>query len=326
MEERGEKGIHLDSTNNEEYTDRMQLFMFRKKQTGKQASTPVLEPTTPEGQSSIMVTLTAYKAYLQSSGYSDSTIEKYYGDIAKMSMFFRKKIGEITTHDVQQYIGSLLSPRGEKLDRKTVNRKVSAIINYFSWLTGLGALKANPTDGVHNARVQSPLPDYLYETEIKQMYAVASKVPRTYLIVLLLLEIGMKTQELLTITTADVDVSDAYRPELWIKHKGKQVKKDRKVALPQQFVQAYTEYIDQYHPEEVLFPYTIRFIQDIFAELKKQTKIERDLTPKTLRHTHVVRAYKRGENKDIIFARIGLAPNSRQEADEIYAKLASKGI
>jgi hypothetical protein len=50
------------------------------------------------------------------------------------------------------------------------------------------------------------------------------------------------------------------------------------------------------------------------------------LTPKTLRHTHVVRAYKRGEDLESIFERIALAPDSRQEAEEMYKRLASRGV
>jgi hypothetical protein len=39
-----------------------------------------------------------------------------------------------------------------------------------------------------NARIQSPLPDYLYEQEIKTLYHAASQDPRLYLLVLLFLE------------------------------------------------------------------------------------------------------------------------------------------
>jgi site-specific recombinase XerD len=64
----------------------------------------------------------------------------------------------------------------------------------------------------------------------------------------------------------------------------------------------------------------------LFVELKKQTGIDKELTPKTLRHTHVVRAYRRGEDTERIFERIGLAPDSRKEAGEMYTRLARKGI
>ena len=74
------------------------------------------------------------------------------------------------------------------------------------------------------------------------------------------------------------------------------------------------------------FPITDRFVQMLFAELKRKTGINKELTPKTLRHTHVVRAYKRGEDFEIIFERIGLAPDSRPEAEEMYLRLARRGI
>ena len=64
----------------------------------------------------------------------------------------------------------------------------------------------------------------------------------------------------------------------------------------------------------------------IFEELKQQTGIAKELTPKTLRHTHVIRALKRGEGFEQIFDRIGLAPDSRQEAEEMYRRLAAAGI
>jgi len=73
-------------------------------------------------------------------------------------------------------------------------------------------------------------------------------------------------------------------------------------------VEVYQRYLAQYRIEDALFPYTDRFIQLLFADLKKRTRIAKELTPKTLRHTHVVRAYKRGEDPERIFDRIGLKP------------------
>ena len=58
--------------------------------------------------------------------------------------------------------------------------------------------------------------------------------------------------------------------------------------------------------EDQLFPFTDRFLQMIFADLKQATNIDKELTPKTLRHTHVVRPINRGEGFEQIFDRIGL--------------------
>jgi integrase len=144
--------------------------------------------------------------------------------------------------------------------------------------------------------------------------------------VLLFLEAGIKSSELFAITKAHIDASDPYRPEIWIKHSGKATKKDRKVALPPSFTEAYGRYLAQYEVDDVLFPFTDRFLRLLFVDVKAQTGIAKELTPKTLRHTHVVRAYQRGEDPKRIFDRIGLAPDSRIEADEVYRRLARRGI
>ena len=279
----------------------------------------------------MMRTIPAYSAYLYSKQYSESTIEKYLGDVKKFSVSMRqKKLEEITEHDVEQWIETLVSKKGERLDRKTVNRKVSAIINYFSWLMALEVLKEDPTAVLVNARILSPLPDYLYESEIKTLLATASTDVRMYLLVLLFLDTGMKSHELFTLTKADVDISDSFAPTIWLKQRGKrrrkELKQDRLVALSPQFTQVYTRYLEEYNVKDLLFPYSDRLIQLLFADLKERTGIEKELTPKTLRHTHVVRALKRGEEKEIIFDRIGLAPKSRQEAyEEVYEVLAGRG-
>jgi integrase/recombinase XerC len=251
----------------------------------------------------------------------------YFGDVRELSIYLKnKKVKDVSSHDLQQWIGSLVSPAGKGIERKTVNRKVNAIITYFLWLQGLGAITRDPTLSLNNTRIQSPLPDYLYENEIEILSKEASRDPRLYLLVLLFLDTGMKSNELFLLTKAHVDISDPYNPELWIKHSGRQTKKDRKVALPARFTAVYTQYLEKYAVEDKLFPFTDRFLQMMFVELKQKTSIDKELTPRTLRHTHVVRAYKRGEDLDSIFERIALAPDSRQEAEEMYKRLASRGI
>src|SRR5215218_7993654 len=231
-----------------------QLPLFLQGKLKKAVSQQIVEPVTPTADNTVMQTLPAYMAFLGGSGYSASTSEKYFADVRRLSLFLReKKLRDITQHAIQQWIAGLLARDGEKLDPKTVNRKVSAVINYFGWLSGLGVIERDPTATLVNAQTQSPLPDYLYEDEIKVMYAGASKDIRTYLLVLLLLEAGIKSSELFTLTRAHVDISDPYNPEIWIKHSGKQSKKDRKVALPVQFTEAYSKYIEQYAVDDKIF-------------------------------------------------------------------------
>lgn len=274
----------------------------------------------------MMQTIPAYRAHL-SQQYAVKTVSMYLGDIRELSVYLSgHSVQEVNTTDLEQWIETLLSETGRHLERKTLNRKISAVSNYFGWLRALEVIPTDPSAALSNGRIRSPLPDYLYEDEIKELYRAASSDPRIYMLVLLFLETGIKSMELFNLKTVNVDVSNPYQPELWIKHTGKATKKDRKVALPTNFPAVYHDYRKQYRIENVLFPFSDRFAQFLFAELKKQTGIQKALTPKTLRHTHAVRAYKRGEDPDRVFDRIGLAPDSRKEADEVYRRLAVKGM
>ena len=128
-----------------------------------------------------MQTLVAFQAFVAEK-YAPKTAKMYFGDVRELSIYLKnKKLAEISAHDLQQWIGSLVSPAGKGIERKTVNRKVSAIITYFLWLRGLGAITRDPTLSLNNARIQSPLPDYLYENEIEILTKAASTDPRLYL-------------------------------------------------------------------------------------------------------------------------------------------------
>src|SRR3954465_10760617 len=109
-----------------------QLPLFLQGRLKKAVRQQTVEPVTPTADNTVMQTLPAYIAFLGGSGYSASTIEKYFADVRKFSLFLRvKRLREITQHDIQQWIAGLLSRDGQELDPKTVNRKVSAVINYF---------------------------------------------------------------------------------------------------------------------------------------------------------------------------------------------------
>src|SRR5918992_3802681 len=251
-----------------------QLPLFLRRPFEKRSPVQRLVPVTPTGESRVMQTLVAFQAYVAEK-YAPKTATMYFGDVRELSIYLsNKKVADISAHDLQQWIGSLVSPSGKGLERKTVNRKVSAIITYFLWLQGVGAITRDPTLSLNNARIQSPLPDYLYENEIDILSKEASTDPRLYLLVLLFLDTGLKSNELFLLTKAHVDISDPYNPELWIKHSGKQTKKDRKVALPARFTDVYSQYVETYSIDDQLFSFTDRFLQMIFAELKQATKID----------------------------------------------------
>jgi integrase len=223
----------------------------RKKYKGVMPQTYQIEP--PAAGHSVLKTLLAYNTYLRSGGYSKYTPDDFTSDVKKFGLFVKeKKLKDIKLVDIQQWIGEIKKVMKEK----TVSRKISAVTNYFNWLAQEKVLTENPAQAIRYIRVTSPLPDILFDEECQKLLAAASADPRSYLLVLLLLDTGMKKEELFDLKITHFDFSNKYAPELWLKHAGKKVKKDRKLKLPHEVVPVFQEYVKRYGITDLLFPYS----------------------------------------------------------------------
>jgi len=293
----------------------------RKQYTGVLPQTYHIEP--PTADCTVLKTLPAYYTYLQSGEYSKYTPDDFTSDVKKFGLFIKeKKLGEIRKADIQQWIGELKKVMTEK----SVSRKISALTNYFLWLETEKVLSVNPAASIRYMRVTSPLPDILFESEGQQLLTAASADPRTYVLVLLLLETGIKKEELFDLKIIHFDLSNKYAPELWVKHTGKKVKKDRKLKLPPEIVPVFADYVGQYTITDLLFPYTPRFIEMLLSDVAQRAGVQKKVTAGILRDTFVVWSLKRGEGIETVLKKIGLNESTWEDAKEKYEKLAMGGI
>jgi site-specific recombinase XerD len=167
--------------------------------------------TPPAGDHTVLQSLPAYYAYLRSGDYSKYTPDDFSSDVKKFGLFVKDKpLRAIRPVDIQQWIGELK----QVLREKTVSRKISALTNYFTWLKREHILAVNPAEAIRYNRVTSPLPDILFEEECQKLLATASADPRSYLLVLLLLETGLKKEELFALQLTHFDFSNIYAPIL----------------------------------------------------------------------------------------------------------------
>jgi site-specific recombinase XerD len=293
----------------------------RKKYKGVLPQAYQIEPLAADH--SVLKTLLAYHTYLRSGGYSKYTPDDFTSDVKKFGLFIKdKKLKDIRLVDIQQWIGEIKKVMKEK----TVSRKISAITNYFNWLTQEKVLEVNPTSSIRYLRVTSPLPDILFDEECQKLLAAASADPRSYLLVLLLLDTGMKKEELFDLKIVHFDFSNKYAPELWLKHTGKKSKKDRKLKLPQEVVPVFHDYVKRYGITDILFPYTPRFIEMMLTDTAKRAELQKKVTAGILRDTFVVRCLKRGEEIENVLVKIGLSAATGEDAKEKYLKLAGRAI
>jgi len=174
--------------------DSSQPSLFdRKKYIGIIPQTHQIEPTTTD--CTVLQTVPAYYTYFRSGGYSKYTPDDFTSDVKKFGLFVKdKKLREILPVDIQQWLGELKKAMTEK----SVSRKISALTNYFLWLATEKVLSGNPAASIRYLRVTSPLPAILFEEECTRLLATASTDPRTYVLVLILLETGIKKRSCLS--------------------------------------------------------------------------------------------------------------------------------
>src|SRR5438105_1596140 len=140
------------------------------------------------------------------------------------------------------------------------------------------------------------------------------------------LESGIKKEELFDLKIIHFDLSNKYATELWVKHTGKKVWKDRKLKLPPEMVPVFADYVKQYGITEALFPYTPRFIEMLLSDVAKKAQLQKKVTASILRDTFVVRSLKRGEGIENVLRKIGLSETTGEDAREKYGKLAGRAI
>lgn len=299
-----------------------QPSLFDTTNLSKAVVQPPIDMKRPTPQSTVLETLPAYYLYLKNGPYSSYTADDFTGDIKKLGMYLpNKAVTTISLGDLRQWVRHLGSPTGEGLKAKTVSRKVAAVRNYFQWLNGIGVLQADPTEWLMPQRITSPLPNVLYEAECQRLLTTASSDPRAYLLILLLLETGLKKEELFTLRVEHFDFSDKYNPVMWVKHEGKKAAKDRKLQLPAAIVPVFTEYCAAYSIHDVLFPYTHRLIEYILTAMGARAGITKKATAQILRDTCAVRLLKRGGAMETVLKKLGLNPSTWEDAKEKYRKL-----
>jgi site-specific recombinase XerD len=279
----------------------------------------------------VLQTLPAYYTYLKNGGFSKYTPDDFTGDLKKFGLFVKEEqIKDLSEKDIQAWISLLKtpSPKGEGLSAKTVSRKLSALSNYFFWLTANNVVreKENPMNAITNSRISSPLPEVLFEDECTKLLTTASADPRTYLLFLLLLETGVKLEELFALKVSHFDFSNKYSPEMYVKHIGKKGKKSRKLKLPIEITMVFKDYVERYKVDDSLFPYTQRFVRYLITETAGKAGIKKKVSAQILRDTCAVRQLKRGEGIEKVLQRLGLSETTWEDAKEKYLKLSKEGI
>jgi len=291
-----------------------------------------LGPVTRE--SSLAHAIGAFVQHLRRNGNSDYTINAFRSDLGILVRYLgaNRRVKNVSTEDLNNFLTYLVHERDVPCSPKSYHRRVTALKSFFGWLNETKVLPSNPAHPILHRRVQTPLPQILFDDQVDRLLEVARAYlndpekpdARPYLLVTLLLTTGLKKGECMSLTLNDVDLSDPRTPTLYVRYANPRYrKKERKLRLPDDFSVTLSLYRQQYEISDRLFPCTARNLEYVLQNLAKEAALPNGCSFEMLRMTCAVRDRKAGMSSDGVRRKLGLSEITWLETGAKIEKLAA---
>jgi len=273
-----------------------------------------------------------FRLHMVVRGFARNTIKAFMGDLGILSAYIgtRKHIGNISTHDLTDFMDYLLNRRGKPCSPKSYARRLTTLKVFFGWLAENGYIGSDPAQGLVHLTVTTPLPQILHDDEIARLLNAARDIAlaipndsRPYLLLSLILQTGIKKGECMAIQVRHIDLSNPQAPVLEIRHRNpRTAHKDRRLSLSPQLVPILQQYLRQYEPKERLFECTARNLEYVLRKIANAASVSGGVSFEQLRWTCAVRDFRRGMPEETLRQKLGLSAISWRESAEKIKKLA----
>jgi integrase/recombinase XerD len=278
----------------------------------------------------------AWQIFLHDQGRSPHTIKAFYADMLLLANYMPAdaKLGSITTKDLTTFFQWLQTKRGVPCSPKSLSRRITAIKAFFRWLHQGGVLVIDPAEKVLQQSVISPLPQVLSEEEVvsvlkvAESYRHAKKVDaRAYTLLALLLSTAIKKGECLSMSLNHLDLEASGGPILFVRYPNARNRyKERKIAIPAEWIQPYQEYLAQYQPGEQVFPWSQRRLEYLLEDLGKEANLDKHLSFDMCRWTCALMDWKKGMEPEKIRQKLGVSKIQWREINLKLRQLAGEKI
>ncbi len=248
----------------------------------------------------------AYENYLtkvkQASG---NTVSSYMRDIRQFAQWMLDEQGADVTDATQQNISDYLAHLEEEgRSGATVSRSLASLKNFYAYVVSSGFLEKTPVLDIRVDRGEKKLPQILTGREIELLLAqpacVDAKGYRDKAMLEVMYATGIRVTELIDLNVEDVNLEQGI-----IKCTG--VKKTRAIPLYPAALKALTVYLRDIRAGMVADPQEralfvnisgVRMSRQGFWKILKHyqatARIEKDITPHTLRHSFAVHLLENG--------------------------------
>ncbi len=252
------------------------------------------------------------------SNFSPKTIKLYLYYNKELLRFASCFADEVTSKIIKDYIDFLIQ---SGKSTSTINLAINALKFYYSKI--LHRKFFNDLTGIKRPKEAKKLPVVLSKQEIARMIEVSVNLKHKLIIQVLYCS-GMRVAELRNLKIDEIDFD---RKMILVKQgKGS---KDRNTIVSRIVLDNILKYINIYRPIKYLFEgrsnkkINVRSIQRVVSDAAGLAKINKIVSPHTLRHTFATHLLENGVNLRYIQSLLG---HARLETTQIYTKVAGNKL
>lgn len=241
---------------------------------------------------------------LKAKQASQNTLASYERDIMQFSNYFEekgKKIFDLTKDDMKEYISHLMA---EGKSNSTISRSTASIKALYRYLVNKKLAEENIADDVQAPKVDRKEPMILTSTEIEKLLEQPDlselKGQRDKAMLEVLYATGIRVTELISLRLEDINLNNGY---IRVKKKNN----ERHIPIGNLCQRCLKDYINKVRPllirteeEKTLFintngqKMTRQGYWKILKQYKEQAKIDKEITPHTIRHSFAVHMLQNG--------------------------------
>lgn len=264
---------------------------------------------------------------------SQNTLASYQRDLIQFNDYFEaqgKKIFDLTKEDMKEYVTHLMA---EAKSNSTISRSAASIKSLYRYLVSKKLAEENIATDIELPKVTRKEPMVLTDREIERLLeqpdTTELKGQRDKTMLEILYATGIRVTELVSLRLDDVSLTNGF-----IKVKKKN--SERHIPLGNLAVKCLKEYIDKVRPllirseeEKTLFintngqKMTRQGYWKILKQYKDQAKIDKDITPHTIRHSFAVHMLENGAEIKTVQELLG---HTDVASTMLYTQIAHMGI
>lgn len=276
----------------------------------------------------------SWEVFLLDQGRSLHTVKAFLGDMKLFANFFAPDttVGSITTIDINRFLDWLQNERNVPCSPKSLSRRITSIKSFYRWLTQSGRIPLDPAEKVLQKTVISPLPKVLTPEEevmaletARELRTAAKPDARPYTLLSLLLTTGIKKGECLALNLNHIDLDSPKSPRLFVRYSASGSRyKERNIQLSADWVEAYLEYIEQYHPIDQVFPWSPRRLEYLLEDITNSAGLSKHISFDMCRWTCALDDWRSGMEKETLRQKLGISKIQWRETSTKLRQLAGE--